>query len=183
MNAERWGEVCRLFDAARETPREERAAFLQRECRGDEDLESEVESLLAADEGESFLDAPGQPGTAPRRRVGPYELGGEIGRGGMGVVYEATRRDQGFERSVAVKLVKRGMDTDFILRRFESERRILGELDHPNIARVLDGGSTEDGLPYFVMELIAGRTFSNTAGRGSSARRSGWRFSGRSARP
>lgn len=157
MNAERWGKVCRLFEAALERPPEERAAFLEKECRGDKDLESEVESLLASDEGESFLDRPGPGGAAPRGCAGPYELLGEIGRGGMGVVYEAVRRDQGFERTVAVKLVKRGMDTDFILRRFESERRILAELDHPNIARVLDGGETSDGLPYFVMELIEGK--------------------------
>jgi non-specific serine/threonine protein kinase/serine/threonine-protein kinase len=156
MNAERWGEVCRLFDAAREIPEAERAAFLQGECRGDRDLEAEVLSLLSRDEGESFLDEPGPAALPIRRRVGPYEIVAEIGRGGMGVVYEAVRGDQGFERAVAVKLVKRGMDTDFILRRFESERRILGELDHPNIARVFDGGSTEDGLPYFVMELISG---------------------------
>src|SRR5207245_11571579 len=95
---------------------------------------------------------------ARRRDVGPYGLLEEIGQGGMGIVYRAFRRDQGFERFVAIKLVKRGMDTDFVLRRFESERRILAGLDHANIARVLDGGSTEDGLPFFVMELIEGRT-------------------------
>jgi len=156
VNAERWAEVCRVFDAARELPRDERAAFLERECRGDGELASEVASLLVADEGTSFLDEPGGSDLAPRRRVGPYELRGELGRGGMGVVYEAVRRDQGFERAVALKVVKRGMDTDDILRRFETERRILADLDHPNIARVLDGGSTEDGLPYFVMELIRG---------------------------
>ncbi|HKF42756.1 MAG TPA: protein kinase [Thermoanaerobaculia bacterium] len=156
MNAERWSEVCRLFDAARELAAQERAALLDRECAGDSDLRAEVDSLLAKDEGDSFLDEPGPAAMPVRLSVGPYEIVAEIGRGGMGVVYEAVRRDQGFERSVAVKLVKRGMDTDFVLRRFESERRILAELDHPNIARVLDGGSTEDGLPYFVMELIRG---------------------------
>jgi tetratricopeptide (TPR) repeat protein/tRNA A-37 threonylcarbamoyl transferase component Bud32 len=157
MKPDRWTEVCRLFDAAREMPRENRDAFLEGECRGDRELEAEVGSLLASDEGESFLDRPLPGLAAPLGHAGPYELLGEIGRGGMGVVYRAVRRDQGFERFVAVKLVKRGMDTDFILRRFESERRILAELDHPNIARVLDGGSTEDGLPYFVMELIEGK--------------------------
>src|SRR5262249_57778058 len=89
--------------------------------------------------------------------VVPDRLGDEMGQGGMGIVYRAIRRDQGFERHVAVKLVKRGMDTDFVLRRFERERRILAGLDQPNIARVLDGGETSDGLPYFVMELIEGR--------------------------
>ena len=93
---------------------------------------------------------------ASRRSAGPYELVEEIGHGGMGVVYRAVRRDQGFERFVAVKLVKRGMDTDFILRRFHNERQILAGLDHPNIARLLDGGTTEDGLPYFVMEYVDG---------------------------
>ena len=158
MNAERWGEVCRLFDAARETPREERAAFLQRECRGDEDLESEVESLLAADEGESFLDD-ARAARGPRRgdASGPTSSAAKS----AAEAWESSTKPRGAIRasnaSVAVKLVKRGMDTDFILRRFESERRILAELDHPNIARVLDGGSTDDGLPYFVMELIRGK--------------------------
>ena len=161
MNAERWSEVCRVFDAARELSAPDRAALLDRECGGDADLRAEVESLLARDDGDSFLDEPGPsalPALPARPQVGPYEIVEEIGRGGMGVVYEAVRRDQGFERSVAVKLVKRGMDTDFILRRFESERRILADLDHPNIARVLDGGETSDGLPYFVMELIQGES-------------------------
>src|SRR5207344_2790333 len=74
MNAERWGEVCRLFDAAREIPEPKRAAFLQRECRGDRELEAEVLSLLAKDEGESFLDEPGPAALPIRRRVGPYEV-------------------------------------------------------------------------------------------------------------
>ena len=164
MRPERWGEVGRIFDAASEVPLEQRTPFLETECRGDAEMKSEIESLLASSEmAESFLERPPaevvlQTGASSRRRVGPYELAEEIGHGGMGLVYRAVRRDQGFERVVAVKLVKRGMDTDFILRRFESERRILAGLDHPHVARVLDGGSTEDGLPYFVMELIDGRT-------------------------
>ena len=163
MTPERWAQVGRLLLAARELPPENRAAFLEEECGGDSDLKSELESLLASvDPAESFLEQPaaGHPRQAAgfRQQVGPYEPLGEIGRGGMGVVYKAVRRDQGFERFVAIKLVKRGMDTDFILRRFESERRILAGLDHSNIARVLDGGSTDDGLPYFVMELIDGES-------------------------
>ena len=93
----------------------------------------------------------------PRSRIGPYTMLRELGHGGMGTVYLAARSDQGFEKTVAIKLVRRGMDTDFILERFRNERRILADLDHPNIARLLDGGSTEDGLPYFVMEYIPGR--------------------------
>jgi len=160
MTPERWAEVGRLFDAAQGLTREGRTEFLERECPGDADMRAEVKSLLASLDGaESFLEHPvAEPLRSPLPRgVGSYEIVGKIGHGGMGVVYKAVRRDQGFERLVAVKLVKRGMDTDFILRRFDSERRILAGLDHPNIARVLDGGSTEDALPYFVMELIEGK--------------------------
>jgi eukaryotic-like serine/threonine-protein kinase len=162
MTPERWVEVGSLFDAALEVAPEERQGFLDARCNGDSQLKAEVESLLSSLAGaESFLENPIagnlRQALPARRRAGPYELLEEIGHGGMGVVYRAVRRDQGFERLVALKLVKRGMDTDFILRRFEAERRILAGLDHPNIARVLDGGSTEDGLPYFVMELIEGK--------------------------
>ena len=75
----------------------------------------------------------------------------------MGIVYEAARVDNEFRKRAAIKLVKRGMDTDFVLRRFRQERQILASLDHPNIALLLDGGTTDDGLPYFVMEFIEGR--------------------------
>jgi serine/threonine protein kinase len=91
------------------------------------------------------------------RQIGAYRLTREIGRGGMGAVYAAERADGSFYRKVAVKLIKRGMDTDFILRRFRQERQILATLDHPYIARLLDGGTTGDGLPYFVMEFIEGK--------------------------
>ncbi len=91
------------------------------------------------------------------RRLGAYRIEREIGRGGMGAVYEAVRVDKEFNKRVAIKLVKRGMDTDFILRRFRKERQILAALDHPHIARLLDGGTTDDGLPYFVMEYIEGQ--------------------------
>ena len=90
------------------------------------------------------------------RRIGAYRLEEEIGRGGMGAVYRAARVDGEFDQTVAVKLIKRGMDTDMILRRFRRERQILASLNHPNIAYFLGGGSTEDGLPYFVMEYIDG---------------------------
>ena len=91
------------------------------------------------------------------RRVGSYELVEEVGRGGMGVVYRARRVDGEFDQTVAVKLIKRGMDTDLILRRFRRERQITAALNHPNVAYFLGGGSTEDGLPYFVMEFIVGK--------------------------
>src|SRR5678815_5241979 len=91
------------------------------------------------------------------RRIGVYRLDEEIGRGGMGAVYRATRVDGEFDQTVAIKLIKRGMDTDLILKRFRRERQILAALNHPNIAYFLGGGSTDDGLPYFVMEYISGK--------------------------
>ncbi|HEY9282474.1 MAG TPA: protein kinase, partial [Pyrinomonadaceae bacterium] len=90
------------------------------------------------------------------RRIGVYELKREIGRGGMGAVYLAERTDGEFRQQVAVKLIKRGMDTDFVIKRFRHERQILAALDHPHVARLLGGGTTEDNLPYFVMEYVEG---------------------------
>src|SRR5574338_1395757 len=90
------------------------------------------------------------------RIIGPYRLEEEVGRGGMGAVYRAERIDGEFAQTVAVKLIKRGMDTDLILKRFRRERQITAALNHPNIAYFFGGGSTDDGLPYFVMEYIEG---------------------------
>src|SRR5205085_963688 len=89
-------------------------------------------------------------------RMGPYLIVELLGEGGMGAVYRAVRDDKDFQHQIAIKLVKRGMDTQSILRRFRAERRILAKLDHPNICKLLDGGVTEDGLPYFVMEYLQG---------------------------
>ena len=90
-------------------------------------------------------------------RVGAYRLIRELGRGGMGAVYLGVRDDDAFQKRVAVKVLKRGMDTDAIVRRFRHERRILAGLEHPYIAGLLDGGTTDDGLPYFAMEYVEGR--------------------------
>lgn len=161
--AMRWARVKELFHRALEIESEHRDEFLARACTDDAALHSEVRSLLSAyDDAGDFLEEPAfhpnsPGGVAPEgRMVGPYRLVRELGRGGMGVVYLAYRDDGEFQQQVAVKLVKRGMDTDSILRRFRSERQILAGLDHPNIARLLDGGTTADGLPYFVMEYIDG---------------------------
>ena len=89
--------------------------------------------------------------------VGPYRIVEEIGQGGMGSVYKADRADDAFKRDVAVKIIRRGMNNEYIVRRFRHERQALAALDHPNVARLLDGGMTEDGLPYFVMEYIEGK--------------------------
>ncbi len=128
-----------------------RAAFLNRACADRPELRREVESLLG-------FDAPGAPFSNIDRvpeRLGPYHVLREIGRGGMGTVYLAERDDGQFEQRVAIKVIKRGMDTDAVLRRFYAERQILARLQHPNITRLLDGGSF-DGRPYFVMEYLAG---------------------------
>ena len=162
--AERYARVSELFQAAAELPTRERAAFLERECGEDEPLLREVGALLEADAHTGFIKEP--ISTLPAdllaeedlagHQFGAYRVIREIGRGGLGAVYLAARADEQFEKQVAIKIVKRGLDTDDILRRFRAERQILAQLDHPNIARLLDGGTTEEGLPYFVMEYVQG---------------------------
>jgi len=167
MTPERWREVKSLFDRAVETPENERAGFLETVRGGDPELAAEVRRLLDAhDAAGGFLEKPAidqvrpavaSPSPVPPARVGPYEIERELGHGGMGTVYLASRAGDDFRQAVALKLVRRGMDTEFVLERFRGERRILAGLDHPGIARLLDGGSTENGSPYFVMEYIPGR--------------------------
>jgi eukaryotic-like serine/threonine-protein kinase len=174
MSGSNWQKIEKIFDEAAELPRAGREDFLKKACGGDDDLRREVEALLAADEqSNDFIESPiiasntlanllpnnPEDSVAPHllgKRVGSYELIRELGRGGMGAVFLARRADSEYRKDVAVKLVKRGMDTDFILKRFRNERQILATLDHPNVARLLDGGTTTDGLPYFVMEYVEG---------------------------
>jgi serine/threonine-protein kinase len=155
--------VERLFAAAVDLSASERRALLAAAAEEDPELAAEVERLLVADaHAGRFLEDAVEAGAAAvvqgelGRRVGPYRLVGELGRGGMGVVYLA-ERDGEFQQRVAVKLLHRGLETAEVLARFQTERQILAGLDHPSIARLFDGGTTEDGRPYFVMELIAGR--------------------------
>ncbi len=169
MNVEHWPQIKALFAQALEIPASQRAAFLDNACAGDAALRHEVEALLAADAAVSgFLDAPALvetrpalPDEAPQKlleeHIGAYRLVRLLGRGGMGDVYLAQRDDGAFEQTVALKLVRRGLDTDELLSRFTYERQILAALDHPNIARLFDGGTTDDGRPYFVMEYAPGR--------------------------
>ena len=170
------GRVDELFDAALELPEDERHSFLDAACAGNEALGREVRALLAASEeaervlGESLTDFAGplldelarslraeESVLPPGIRIGPWRVVRELGRGGMGLVYLAERDDGAFSRQVALKVVKRGMDTDEILLRFRYERQILAGLDHPNIAGLLDAGATDDGRPYLVMEYVEGR--------------------------
>ncbi len=169
MTSERWQKIKALLDRALELDEAARRALLDRECADDAEIRSEVESLIASyEEDKSFLESPAFEGAAAAisndgiaslsgRMVGPYKLIREIGHGGMGTVCLAVRADDEYKKRVAIKLVRRGMDTEQILSRFRHERQILASLDHPNIARLLDGGTTSDGLPYFVMDYIEGQ--------------------------
>ncbi len=168
MRAERWQEIESVLHAALEVEESERGGYLSQTCVGDPDLLEQVRSLLESlDQAGSFLegsaaeqlpDWPVQLADSPEtgRQVGPYRLLEEIGQGGMSTVYLAVRDDRVYEQRVAVKLIKRGLDTDSVLRRFCNERQILASLDHSNIANLYDGGTAVDGRPYFVMELIEG---------------------------
>jgi eukaryotic-like serine/threonine-protein kinase len=171
MTPERWRQVEEIFQAALDLSPGERPRYISEACAHDASLKDDVDSLLRQlDSAGQLLEEPLYGNTElgvlesfveeadPMigRRLGSYRIEREIGRGGMGAVYEASRADNEFNKRAAIKLVKRGMDTDFILRRFRKERQILAALDHPHIAGLLDGGTTEDGLPYFVMEFIEG---------------------------
>ena len=166
MNPERWQRIEELFRTVIDRPAAERDNYLTRVCDGDEELRREVLSLLALDTSEDFIrdpiaNAALSLSAKPKddltgERIGPYRVVRLIGRGGMGDVYEAERDDDQFRQQVAIKIIKRGMDTDFVRDRFLRERQILASLDHPHIARLIDGGATEDGRPYFVMEFVDG---------------------------
>ena len=151
MSSERRQKIETIFHTATVFAGSERAEYLDKVCAGDETLRAEIEGLLARFDVENTT-AEKELDSMQGRVVGAYRLIREIGRGGMGAVYLAERADGIFKTKAAVKLIKRGMDTDSILRRFRNERQILAALNHPNIARLLDGGTTDDGLPYFVME-------------------------------
>jgi eukaryotic-like serine/threonine-protein kinase len=166
VNAERWRRAEAIFQDAADLPAAEQAALLDRRCGDDEELRRLVAGLLAHDQpGNDVVGsvvgaaAAAWADAAPDligHRIGAYRVVDLIGHGGMGSVYRAVRDDE-FTKDVAIKVVKRGMDSDAIVRRFRTERQILATLEHPNIARLLDGGTTDDGRPYFVMECIAGQ--------------------------
>lgn len=165
---ERWARVKELFEAAADLDPRQRAALIEKECGNDEALRREIESLLKSDEQtDGFIEEPAFaiprdlfPDNAEEpvagRKFGAYQLTREIGRGGLGAVYLAARADDEYRKEVAIKVIRRGLDTDDIIRRFRTERQILAQLDHPNIARLIDGGTTDDGLPYFVMDYVNG---------------------------
>ncbi len=171
MTAERWEQVKKLFDAAHRRPPEERSAFLLSACGEDAALRREVETLIQAyDEAPSFLEAPAadnfsasedaDPDDPARafvgRTVGAWRLERLLASGGMGAVFLASRADQAFEKQVAVKFLRGGFDSGEARRRFLTERQTLASLNHPNIASLLDGGTTPEGQPFLVMEYVKG---------------------------
>jgi serine/threonine protein kinase len=169
MTPERWQRINEMFHSALVLDGRYRSAFLVTQCAGDDALRAKVAALLASHEqaegfiqGSVFGDAAqllveDEAEAMIGQHIGLYKIDREIGRGGMGTVYLATRDDDQFEQQVAIKVVRRGMDTDLVLARFRNERQILAGFDHPNIARLFDGGSTETGLPYFIMEYVEGQ--------------------------
>jgi eukaryotic-like serine/threonine-protein kinase len=169
VKPERWQQVREILDTAIALDAAQRPVYLDKVCVGDAELRGEVESLLRShhEAGSVFLNMPAadlksamteteRKSARVGRRIGVYQIVEEIGRGGMGEVYRAVRADGQYDKQVAIKLVRGGLDTSYVLERFRHERQILASLDHPNIARLHDGGTTEDGVPYLVMELIEG---------------------------
>ncbi|HUE80506.1 MAG TPA: hypothetical protein VMM84_00240 [Pyrinomonadaceae bacterium] len=150
-------QLRKIFSVAIEYEPQRRKEYLDEVCAGNPHLKTEIESLLAShDDAEDFIDKPAVPQSVKAfsdlpveqiegRRIGAYKLLREIGRERMGIVYLAQRDDAQFQKLVAIKIVRRGMDTEDILRRFRNERQILASLEHPNIGSLLDGGTTLDG--------------------------------------
>jgi non-specific serine/threonine protein kinase/serine/threonine-protein kinase len=168
--SDRWQRLNELFHAAVSRDERERAAFLAEACAGDEDLLRELSRLVASHlpAKEAFestvlrgvargLEVADDPLPVEGRQFGAYRALRELGQGGMGTVFLGERADRQFEKRVAIKLMRRGFASELLLRHFHGERQILASLDHPNIARLLDAGTTADGLPFLVMEYVEGR--------------------------
>jgi serine/threonine protein kinase/tetratricopeptide (TPR) repeat protein/TolB-like protein len=164
LTPQRWQRIKEVFADAQERNPAERSSFLKEVCASDESLRSEVESLLAAAENEAAGDASAAASAESSRlndamigrRIGAYKIIQRIGRGGMATVYLASRADEQYEKQVAFKILLPELGSEELLRRFRNERQTLAKLDHPNIVKLLDGGSTEEGLPYLVMDYVQG---------------------------
>jgi len=165
MNPERWQKVKSILaEVLEQESSEERTSLIGRSCGDDPELLEEIESLMAETDAVDPLEECAENATALAsedasdvgRRVGAYLVTREIGRGGMGTVYLAARADGYFEKEVALKVLNRGVATAELARRFQAEREVLARLDHPNIARLIDAGTMEDGRPYFIMDYVEG---------------------------
>jgi serine/threonine protein kinase len=170
MDEVRWQRVKSLFAEALERDAAERDAFLKDACGTDAELRAEIDSLISAhDTTDDFIARPAaqrafgfaaaefEPKSWIGRRVGDYRLVEEVGRGGMSEVFKGVRDDDEYHKEVAVKVLRQGYDTKSLLKRFKVETQILATLDHPNIARLLDAGTTPEGLPFLVMDYIPGQ--------------------------
>lgn len=162
--SEHWPQVKEILASALEMSPEERPEFVRRTCGSNDALRAEVESLLSHhDAADGLLEHPPVPemfsfpaSTMIGKTVGAYRIVGETGQGGMAIVYLAERADQAYQKRVAIKMVKPGPNSREIIRRFRNERQTLAALDHPHIVKLLDGGTTDDGWPYLVMEFVEG---------------------------
>jgi serine/threonine protein kinase/tetratricopeptide (TPR) repeat protein len=173
VKRDEWRHVEEILLAALEKDGDARSRYLDEACRGNAGLRAEVESLLAHDSdgtqvlksvvSEAASKLAGSPDKHIDSKIGPYRILRRLDEGGMGVVYLAERSDEQYLQTVAIKLVKSGMDSREIVNRFRAERQILANLTHPNVAAILDGGSTEDGSPYIVMEYIDGQRITDFA--------------------
>jgi non-specific serine/threonine protein kinase/serine/threonine-protein kinase len=170
MTPERWKHVKQALATALELAPAERMVYLQNSYAADASLRADIEPLLASEQRlkEKFLDRADLAAAVATvaspdenfwvgRRVGPYSVVEQIGSGGMGEVYRAVRADDQYEKVVALKFVRAGQYSSDVLTRFKKERQILAGIDHPNLAKLLDGGTSDEGMPYFVMELIDGQ--------------------------
>lgn len=166
MNSNKWQKIKELFNQAVELDENEYELFLHKQTEIESEILNEVQKLLEAEKQNNFaqpianlsqLWQEDQIEDYIGKEIGGYKIVKEIGRGGMGIVFEAIRQKDDFSQTVALKLLKRGMDSDAMLRRFIHERQILASLEHPNIARLLDGGRSDEGTPFFALELVKGQ--------------------------
>jgi len=157
MTGQRWKDVEELFHRALESEPATRSSFLEAECGADIELRAEVVALLEAFDNSEAERIQSSPSASERLRIGSYEVERKIGEGGMGTVYLAERRDEQFAKTVAIKLIRTGPGSHTLVQRFYTERQILAGMEHPNIARLIDGGITADGQPYLVMDYIDGQ--------------------------
>ena len=166
MNKDKFLIAKQLFDEALNLDTKKRNIFLDEKCGNDSEIKLEVLSLLHSLENtKDFLEKPlAKTETSEEsfsdpylgKEIGNYIIDGEAGSGGMGIVYTGKRNDKEFEQKVAIKILKHGITSEYLLKRFQIERQTLANLQHQNIAQLLDGGRTVDGLPYLVMEFIDG---------------------------
>ena len=169
-DAERFDLVCEIFEQVRQLDTDQQQRRAAELCQGDEDLLAQVQRMLSAHQVSSPLDQPSHviplealicPPHAPPPKIDRYIIGERIGEGGMGVVYAAEMKNPA--RAVAIKVIKLGMDSQRVIARFNLERQALARMEHPNIASVVDAGMTNDGRPYFAMELVRGEAVTRYA--------------------